>query len=75
MLASDPDNPELWDQQIAGFDRFPKCFPLGRRACDEVPADRSSTRRSTPWRYASIEQSWSTSALRAPTCASAWRGR
>ena len=32
MIASDPDNPELTDEQIAGLRPFAKCFRLWRRA-------------------------------------------
>ena len=45
MIASDPNNPELTDEQIAGLDRWPTCFRLWPRAQNGVLAGRSSTRR------------------------------
>ncbi len=47
MIASDPDNPELTDAQIAAFDHSAKRFQLWPRARNAVPAGQSSTRRSS----------------------------
>jgi hypothetical protein len=47
MIASDPDNPELTDEQIAGFRPFAEVLPALAESAKRGPG-RSSTKRLSP---------------------------
>ena len=48
MIASDLDNPELTDEQIAELRPFAEVLPALADSAKRAPAGRSSTRRSSP---------------------------
>ena len=47
MIASDPDNPELTDEQIAALRPFADALPVLAESLKRDRAGRSSTRRSS----------------------------
>ena len=48
MIASDPENPELTDGQIAGLRPFAEVLPALAESIKLVLADGNSTSRSSP---------------------------
>ena len=74
-ITSDPDNPELTVEQIAGLRPFAEVLPALAESARRGPGRPKLDKTLEPVRYGSIERSWSISALRAPIGENAWRGR
>ena len=76
MIASDPDNPELTDEQL-GQDAGPsrRSFPTSTRASSALVADRGSISPGKPSPCGSIPIRLRGSRRGAKTGAPAWRGR
>jgi len=74
MIASDPDNPELTDEQIAALQPFAEVFPALAESIKRGPGRPKLDQTLEAVTLRLDSQPSSISALRALTGASAWRG-